>query len=82
MSHPGSDDNDNGYIYSLTLWGDSSQMKSPLEYDTSISHLKGSQNCYFTDIEIPERERGVQQLFNKTQSRCTKQGIREILAFN
>lgn len=57
MSHPGSDDNDNGYIYSLTLWGDSSQMNSPLEYDTSISHLKGSQNCYFTDIEIPERER-------------------------
>lgn len=41
-----------GHIYSLTLWGDSSQMNSPLEYDTSISHLKGSQNCYFIDIEI------------------------------
>lgn len=56
MSHPGSDDNDNGYISSLTLWGDSAQMNSPLEYDTSISHLKGSQNGYFTVIDIPERE--------------------------
>ena len=41
-----------GHIYSLTLCGDSSQMNSPLEYDTSISHLKGSQNCYFIDTEI------------------------------
>jgi len=54
MSHPGNDDNDNGYISSLTLWGDSAQMNSPLEYDTSISHLKGSQNGYFTDIDIAE----------------------------
>lgn len=71
-----------GHIYSLTLWGDSSQMNSPLAYDTCISHLKGSQNSYFTDIEIWGGERGVKQLFNKAQSSCTKQGIREILVFN
>lgn len=45
-----------GHIYSLTLWSDSSQMNSPLAYDICISHLKGSQNSYFTDIEIWGRE--------------------------
>lgn len=55
-SNPGSDDNDNGYISSSTLWGDSAQMNSPLEYDTSIAYPKGSKNGYFTDIDIPERE--------------------------
>lgn len=45
-----------GHIYSLTLWGDSSQMNPPLECDTSIAHLKGSQNCYFIDTEIWGKE--------------------------
>lgn len=70
-----------GHIYSLTLWGDFSQMNSPLEYDTSISRLKGSQTVISQTLKHGG-ERGVQQLFNKAQSSCTEQGIREILAFN
>lgn len=27
-------------------------MNAPLETDSSIAHFKGSQNSYFTDIEI------------------------------
>lgn len=49
-----------GHIYSLTLWSDSSQMNSPLECDTSIAHLRGSQNCCFIDTEIWGKE----QVFN------------------
>lgn len=83
MSHPGSDDNDNGphLQFNFMGWFFPNEFTSCAWHDTCITHLK-AHKIVISQILKYRGERVVQQLFNTAQSSCTEQGIRESLVFN